>query len=830
VLTQGDDNFSTGASNQCILGLAGRDTIGAQGGNSIVIAGPNDDTIQAANGNNLVAPGQGSDTVMMGTGDDTLIIFDLCEMDKPKTVDLGTGNNTLIAPLPLADMQARGLNIANVQNVIVKSASCESACTTKPNCNGHGDCQDGSTPGQMNCICRDGFSGTSCEIPPPGTIPPGGNCFSDVDCVTGLVCGMNNGACFGGAREERRCWKPSCGGGLECGQPDSACGSNCSCVTVCDSNNPQTVCPNGEVCKARMGIPLHAPSPDVCLDPRCPSSDPALCGTARALCGQPCICTPDCSRATCANPDDGCGGKCAGVCGAGQPGCPDDVTCPNGYSCLRGSDGVNTCLPGSCAFRVLTPPLCGTPGAPCGDTCPVCTPRCEGRQCGADPNCGQSCGSCAAGTICNANGQCVPPTSDPPIIITTPGGGPRPINDLPQPPPSTVGALRGAFSVTEQGTSQYTVPIDVPPGRAGIEPALSLKYVGSRQNDDLGVGWHLDGLSKITRCPNVQSLDGQGSPIRNDKTDKFCLDGKRLEAVPSIATGTVGTYGASGTEYRTLIDSFARITSFQLTGNRPQLDPVPGITLVAPDQQGPDYFRVLAKDGRILTFGLNKEAIAMGRTGIRYAWLLTRVEDRFGNTMDVHYTNVNTAIPAILAQGLPNMVRPSFISYTGHSSETSNDPGNRQVRFAYEGRNDPKVDFLQGGVPHTSFERLHRITTYLNNVAVKNYLLDYKNDDLSQISAISECAGGDDSHCKSPTKFDYARESGFTPITRFESDLSSSAQLDADGDGIQTSWAPRSAPMPLLRILGSRAARSPPTSWSLSARTSSRIRSASQSA
>src|SRR5262249_39835324 len=162
------------------------------------------------------------------------------------------------------------------------------------------------------------------------------------------------------------------------------------------------------------------------------------------------------------------------------------------------------------------------------------------------------------------------------------------------------------------------------------------------------------------------------------------------------------------------------------------------IALVPPDQQGPDYFLVMAKDGRILTFGLNQEAIVMGRTGVRYAWLLTRVEDRFGNTMDFHYTNITAAIPAILAQGLPNLVRPSFISYTGHATEVSSDPGNRQVRFTYETRNDPKVDFLQGGVPHTSFERLRRITTYLNDVAVKNYRLDYATGDLSQISAISE--------------------------------------------------------------------------------------------
>lgn len=37
----------------------------------------------------------------------------------------------------------------------------------------------------------------------------------------------------------------------------------------------------------------------------------------------------------------------------------------------------------------------------------ACVPDCAGRQCGADPRCGTSCGSCSGGTSCNGSGQCV---------------------------------------------------------------------------------------------------------------------------------------------------------------------------------------------------------------------------------------------------------------------------------------------------------------------------------------------------------------------------------------------------------------------------------------
>jgi hypothetical protein len=36
-----------------------------------------------------------------------------------------------------------------------------------------------------------------------------------------------------------------------------------------------------------------------------------------------------------------------------------------------------------------------------------CTPTCSGRQCGLDPKCGQTCGSCSGGAECSADGQCI---------------------------------------------------------------------------------------------------------------------------------------------------------------------------------------------------------------------------------------------------------------------------------------------------------------------------------------------------------------------------------------------------------------------------------------
>jgi len=175
-----------------------------------------------------------------------------------------------------------------------------------------------------------------------------GTCSSDRDCLPDEVCGVNNGACFGLSRATRVCWKASCHPGtsdVDCERLGGDCGTHCPCLTECDAIDPQSTCPTGEVCKKRLGGLFGDPGTDVCVDPRCPSNDRALCGEPTSLCGMTCICTADCSAATCANSGDGCGGECPSVCEDGQTGCKDSLNCGPGRMCLVGANGVSACLP-----------------------------------------------------------------------------------------------------------------------------------------------------------------------------------------------------------------------------------------------------------------------------------------------------------------------------------------------------------------------------------------------------------------------------------------------------------------------------------------------------
>src|SRR5712692_4384881 len=97
---------------------------------------------------------------------------------------------------------------------------------------------------------------------------------------------------------------------------------------------------------------------------------------------------------------------------------------------------------------------------------------------------------------------------------------------------ASVGSLPGSWDVSPAGQFTYSIPLDVPTGRAGMQPSLSLQYSSGAGNGLLGVGWWLSGLSSITRCAKSLASDGivDGIDYGEDPDttpDKFCFDGNK---------------------------------------------------------------------------------------------------------------------------------------------------------------------------------------------------------------------------------------------------------------------------------------------------------------
>lgn len=224
---------------------------------------------------------------------------------------------------------------------------------------------------------------------------------------------------------------------------------------------------------------------------------------------------------------------------------------------------------------------------------------------------------------------------------------------------SDAGYLSARSQVTPAGEYNYSLPIDVPAGRNDMQPELALEYRSRGPVGLMGPGWSIRGFSEIRRCNKTLGADQTVSGIRYAASDKFCLDGVKLVKVD------FGQYGSIGSEYRTELDSFRKITS--AGGSR---------------EEGPDSFTVWTSEGRKLTYSAVSAArIEASQSGnielgdVRFVWLLKQDEDRYGNTIAYEYS----VTPASANSGF--QYRPHRILYTGHTNGTVS---RRYVEFTYD--------------------------------------------------------------------------------------------------------------------------------------------------
>jgi len=283
------------------------------------------------------------------------------------------------------------------------------------------------------------------------------------------------------------------------------------------------------------------------------------------------------------------------------------------------------------------------------------------------------------------------------------------------------GVTKGSFAVSPSGAATYTIPIEVPPGIAGLQPELALSYNSQGGNGLLGMGWSLSGLSAITRCPKTLDQDGVKVGVKLDSTDRYCFNGQRLIVVNGLP------YGSDGAEYRTEIDSLTKITSH------------------GPVTDGPDHFIVETKAGRIIEFGnttdsninVTNQSNGQLRTLL---WAANKISDVAGNELTISYIEeVNIG-----------HYRVSRIDYGN---------GNQSVRFEYPKDSNASLvrpDLISGyiaGTRYTTPTLLTNVRTYINEDVVRDYRLDYgpvsATTGRSKLKEITECDGVDfSSHCK----------------------------------------------------------------------------------
>ncbi len=297
-----------------------------------------------------------------------------------------------------------------------------------------------------------------------------------------------------------------------------------------------------------------------------------------------------------------------------------------------------------------------------------------------------------------------------------------------------------------------------------------------RRADLLGIGWSIGGLSQIARCTRTVAQDGVAARPEMTANDRFCLDGQRLVVSNHVI------YQTPGAEYRTEIESYARIRSTPSAAG------------------GPDHFVVEAADGRIYEYGATADSRIDGRTTTASnnarTWALNRIRDRAGNVIDYRY----------IEDTVNGSFRIASIHYNANPS--AGVAASHQVSFIYENRPNNEVDTgYVAGTPVRQVLRLDRVDVLYSAAVLHRYELNYEpalsTGGRSRLASVQECgAGGTD--CLAPTTFNWqAGAPGFTAATAFVAavPLASSTparrlfnSADINGDGrADLVWAGGSA-------------------------------------
>jgi hypothetical protein len=323
--------------------------------------------------------------------------------------------------------------------------------------------------------------------------------------------------------------------------------------------------------------------------------------------------------------------------------------------------------------------------------------------------------------------------------------------DPPDPPPidssgpvTTVplGGLGGTLSIDDDGRARYSVPIVVPPGRAGVQPELAIAYDSAGGDGPLGWGFRLTGLSSITRCASSIATDTYRRGVALDAHDKYCLDGERLIIV-GFVPGAV--------DLRTEQDRFTRVLGYT-------------------DGSGYVRFEVYGRNGSISSYGASEASRVRGIAGSSEAvqtWLLDEVRDRSGNFMTVEYERID--LPGIEIEARVMEAVPSAIRYTGFDGPGAAAlPTTRVVELVHRERPDP-IDGFKNGHRRWENQLLAGILTWADGELVRVYRLDYTNDSAtgrSRVSALTECVPAavapgyeaeDDLACKPPVRFEWQK-------------------------------------------------------------------------
>lgn len=332
-----------------------------------------------------------------------------------------------------------------------------------------------------------------------------------------------------------------------------------------------------------------------------------------------------------------------------------------------------------------------------------------------------------------------------------------------------VGSTPGTLSVSPSGAATYSVPLWVTPGSAGMEPKLSLEYSSQTGQGNAGYGWNLSGVSAITRGPqrpDVLATDpGSYVGVKLTNSDRFYLDGKELIAI-------TGNNGENETVYRTKIDTFTKVVSYDSDGS------------------GPDYFKAWTKAGLVIEYGHSPDSARDAGGGLsKLSWHVNKITDTSGNYISFIYSEDS-------AQGLHYLTE---IKYTGNDNRAQGNPF-ASVVFAYNDLSGSQLGYFKGVPLRDRQKYISDIKVYYGSTLLKTYTLNHTEGAFgtrAYLDSITETGKDGSSYPDLIFTYDESPAPGWSSAASFEPPdiladdtkvdgkrITGAGFLDLDGDGL----------------------------------------------
>jgi len=251
------------------------------------------------------------------------------------------------------------------------------------------------------------------------------------------------------------------------------------------------------------------------------------------------------------------------------------------------------------------------------------------------------------------------------------------------------------------GNAMLGMPIEVPPGRHGIQPSLAVNYDSSRCSTWMGQGWDL-GLSKI-------EIDTRFGVPKYTGAEAYVLDGSQLTSI-------------DGAMFKRRIEGrFDRIERKGTSATN-------------------YYWVVTDKSGTQFVYGqsANARLAALSDPMNIFAWHLEKVVDTLGNTMSVTYVHDNWTSDSVAI----TQIYPQDIDYTSHPTLSAP----YRVHFelsnpAAQARSDVRLDARAGFVVGTR-RLLQGVEVRYNSQRVRRYVFQYVTGDFGKMLLDSVAMSG----------------------------------------------------------------------------------------